>query len=82
MAKALLTIEPEDTWVWLYDAAADQPHRRTFTLSRETGNRRGELGWLLEVEFHSALPDLRGKLDAIAVALTGKLASIRDVHAP
>lgn len=82
MAKPALTIKAKDTWAWLYDVTGDDQHRRSFLLSRETGNRPGELRWLLEVEFHSDVPKLRAKLDAIAIALTGKVAPIKDVHAP
>lgn len=81
MAKPLMTIDPTDAWEWVYQPTADEPARRNFVLSR-TNRKPRELGWLMEVEMHADLPDIRAKLDAVAVALTGKAAAMRNLDDP
>lgn len=81
MVKSLMTIDPDDSWAWLHQPTTDEAQRRSFLLSR-TNRKPRELTWLLELEMHADLPDIRAKLDAVAVALAGKAAPLRNLDEP
>lgn len=81
MAKPLMTIDPADEWEWACQPTTDEPSRRRFALLRRNRKPR-ELGWLVELGFHTDLPDIGAKLVAIALARPVWPASLNNLDDP